>query len=78
MSKQGVQKLIGQIIGDDRLRAQFFENPDNVVEASGLAIDSEELAALKQLRPSDISIQDKSTESRDVPQAVSINVNKLV
>ena len=57
MSKDAVQKLIGQMVGDDRFRAEFFRDPDAAVAASGLAITPDELAALKRLQPSDLNVQ---------------------
>lgn len=56
MSSQGVLNVIGRIITDEQFKKEFFEDPKLAVEHSGYAVAPDELAALAEIKPTELKI----------------------
>jgi hypothetical protein len=59
MSQQGVKKLIGRLIADDKFRTAFHADPKEAAEDSGYRLNDQELLAVSKLKPNDLLVNIK-------------------
>jgi len=56
MSKEGVQKLVGRMITDEKFKKEVFQDPQKAIASSGYHIDPKEAAAISKIKPHDLQV----------------------
>jgi hypothetical protein len=59
MSEQGVKKIMGRLVADDKFRKEFFANPQHAITESGYHLEVNEVTALSKLKASDLQVNFK-------------------
>lgn len=60
MSKAGIKRLIGELIGDDEFRNKFLSDPEGTMKNSGFALSDLEIDTLKELKDDDLKFEVKT------------------
>ncbi len=59
MSEQGVKKLMGRLIADDKFKKEFFANPTHAIAESGYHLEPNEIQAVSKLKAQDLLVNFK-------------------
>lgn len=69
MSKVGVRRFMGEIIGDLAFRNRYFDNPERTLKESGFDLTDLEIKSIMKLDPDDFTIEIEEIEAGDGVEA---------
>ena len=55
MTTEGVRKVMGRLMTDEKFKEEFFKDSAAAVKRSGYAVDKMETNALSKLKPEDVA-----------------------